>query len=62
MTGEEWAQIRLLTDGYSIKRNEAQDMHTLFTELMELERDLHQHVHLENNVLFRRAIDEGWLE
>ena len=62
MTGEEWAQIRLLTDGYAIKRNENPVMHALFSELMELEQDLHRHVHLENNVLFRRAIDKGWLE
>jgi len=29
---------------------------TLFTALKEFESDLHQHVHLENNILFPRAI------
>ena len=27
-----------------------------FKELEEFERDLHRHVHLENNILFPRAI------
>lgn len=62
MTGEEWAQIRFLTDGFSLHRNEEPSLHHLYTELLDLERDLHVHVHLENNVLFRRAIDNGWLE
>src|SRR5215469_1266503 len=30
---------------------------TLFSALDEFEKDLHQHIHLENNVLFPRAID-----
>jgi regulator of cell morphogenesis and NO signaling len=29
---------------------------TLYTALKEFESDLHQHVHLENNILFPRAI------
>jgi regulator of cell morphogenesis and NO signaling len=28
----------------------------LYTALKEFETDLHQHVHLENNILFPRAI------
>ena len=28
---------------------------TLYTGLEELESDLHQHIHLENNILFPRA-------
>ena len=29
---------------------------TLYTTLNEFETDLHQHIHLENNILFPRAI------
>jgi regulator of cell morphogenesis and NO signaling len=28
-----------------------------FEELARFERDLHRHVHLENNVLFPRAVE-----
>ncbi|MBL7780056.1 MAG: hemerythrin domain-containing protein, partial [Saprospiraceae bacterium] len=28
----------------------------LFAKLEEFERDLHRHVHLENNILFPRAL------
>jgi regulator of cell morphogenesis and NO signaling len=30
---------------------------TLFAALKEFETDLHQHIHLENNILFPRAIE-----
>jgi regulator of cell morphogenesis and NO signaling len=30
---------------------------TLFSALQEFERDLHQHIHLENNILFPRAVE-----
>ena len=29
---------------------------TLYAALKEFETDLHQHIHLENNILFPRAI------
>jgi len=30
---------------------------TLYQALQEFEADLHQHIHLENNILFPRAIE-----
>ena len=30
---------------------------TLYSALMALEADLHQHIHLENNILFPRAAE-----
>jgi regulator of cell morphogenesis and NO signaling len=30
---------------------------TLYQALENLEADLHQHIHLENNILFPKAID-----
>ncbi len=29
---------------------------TLYQALQEFEKDLHQHIHLENNILFPRAV------
>jgi regulator of cell morphogenesis and NO signaling len=29
----------------------------LYQDLREFEADLHQHVHLENNILFPRAVE-----
>lgn len=62
MTGEEWVQVRLLTDNFRPTPNADATVRTLFEELRALERDLHHHVHLENNVLFRRASEKGWIQ
>ncbi|MBU2494270.1 MAG: iron-sulfur cluster repair di-iron protein [Bacteroidetes bacterium] len=49
--------IRELTDNYTLP----EDACTTFTltnkELEEFEQDLHKHVHLENNILFPKAIN-----
>jgi regulator of cell morphogenesis and NO signaling len=31
--------------------------HAFYDGLKDFEQDLHQHIHLENNILFPRAID-----
>ena len=31
--------------------------HAFYDALREFEQDLHQHIHLENNILFPRAIE-----
>jgi regulator of cell morphogenesis and NO signaling len=37
------------------------ELEDLYSALAEFEQDLHQHIHLENNILFPRAIqrEEG---
>jgi len=50
------ADIRRLTSGYTPPENACPTYRALFFALQEFERDLHQHVHLENNVLFPRAL------
>lgn len=62
LTGAEWAQIRLLTDEYRPPEGMGDKVAGLLKELRELELDLHRHVSLENNVLYRRALEKGWLE
>jgi len=49
-------EIRVLTSNYSAPEEACFSYRTLFAALKEFEEDLHQHVHLENNILFPRAI------
>jgi len=48
--------MRELSDGYAPPDGACASYKTLYWALAEFERDLHQHVHLENNILFPRAI------
>lgn len=54
--GELLAQIRELTNNYTPPANACNTYRITFAELEEFEHDLHQHVHLENNILFPRSI------
>jgi len=49
------AQMRHLTFDYHIPDEACNRFRALFAALIELEADLHQHIHLENNILFPRA-------
>ena len=53
--GRALAQMRHLTLDYHIPDEACNTYRTLFAALIELEGDLHQHIHLENNILFPRA-------
>ena len=50
------ARIRELSDGYTVPDGVCPSFLALYRGLEEFERDLHQHIHLENNILFPRAI------
>ena len=54
--GEALAQLRSLTNGYTAPEGACNTWRALYYELAEMERDLHRHIHLENNILFPRAI------
>jgi regulator of cell morphogenesis and NO signaling len=54
--GDALARIRVLTDGYSVPPDACNTYRALFDALEQLERDLHEHVHKENNILFPKAI------
>lgn len=51
------AELRRLTGGYAPPAKADAAHRRLYRELAEFERDLHRHVHLENNVLFPRALE-----
>jgi len=54
--GSALEQIRTLTSAYTPPEEACFSYKTLYSALKEFEADLHEHVHLENNILFPRAI------
>jgi regulator of cell morphogenesis and NO signaling len=55
--GEVLRELRRLTTNYTVPEDGCLSFHTLYEALKAFEEDLHQHIHLENNVLFPRAIE-----
>jgi regulator of cell morphogenesis and NO signaling len=55
--GEMLAELRVLTNGYEVPEDACTSYRILYERLRELEGDLHRHIHLENNVLFPRALN-----
>jgi regulator of cell morphogenesis and NO signaling len=53
--GDAMAEIRHLTGNYTVPEDACATYRVSLQELEAFERDLHQHVHLENNVLFPKA-------
>ena len=54
--GEVLVQIRKVTGDYALPDDACPTFRALYEELERMEEDLHQHIHLENNILFPRAI------
>lgn len=57
--GEVLVQIRKATGNYALPEDACPTFRALYEELERMEEDLHQHIHLENNILFPRAITAG---
>jgi regulator of cell morphogenesis and NO signaling len=55
-SGNALKELRSLTGNYAPPEDACFSYNTLFAALKDFEADLHQHIHLENNVLFPRAI------
>src|SRR6516164_2766716 len=51
------AQMRELSSDFTPPVGACPTFHAFYLGLHEFEQDLHQHIHLENNILFPRAID-----
>ena len=49
-------EIRTLTNNYTPQEDACTTFKITLAELKEFEEDLHKHVHIENNILFPRAI------
>lgn len=54
--GELLYKIRELTSNYTLPKDACTTFYITYQELDEFEKDLHKHVHLENNILFPQAI------
>jgi regulator of cell morphogenesis and NO signaling len=55
--GQALVRMRELTAGYTAPDDACNTFRAFYAELAELERDLHRHIHLENNILFPRAVE-----
>jgi regulator of cell morphogenesis and NO signaling len=61
--GEMLRSIRELSSNFAVPPEACTSYQTLYEALEALERDLHEHIHLENNVLFPRAVEmEGGID
>jgi regulator of cell morphogenesis and NO signaling len=47
--------MREISNDYTLPEGACPSYTALFAGLQDLERDLHKHIHLENNVLFPAA-------
>jgi regulator of cell morphogenesis and NO signaling len=54
--GDILRQMRSLTFDYKVPADACISYQTLYQALEGFERDLHQHIHLENNILFPKAL------
>ena len=55
--GDALARFEALTDGYAPPEWACNTFRALYDALRQLELDMHQHVHKENNVLFPKALE-----
>ena len=54
--GDALRSLRSLTKDYALPEDAYISYRTLYQVLEGIETDLHQHIHLENNILCRRAV------
>jgi len=51
------ANLRQVTDDYQLPPDACPTFAAMYEEFQHMEADLHQHIHLENNILFPRATE-----
>jgi regulator of cell morphogenesis and NO signaling len=56
--GKILATMRTLTQNYQLPEDACETFKALYEALAALESDLHEHIHLENNILFPGSIAE----
>ncbi len=55
--GERFKKISQITNNYTVPNDGCNTYRVTFSLLKEFEEDLHLHIHLENNILFPKAIE-----
>lgn len=56
LAGNKMKSIRELSNNYTPAQDACTTFTLAFKKLLEFENDLHQHIHLENNILFPKAL------
>lgn len=55
--GDRFARISEITNGYTPPEDACSTYRVTFQMLEDFENDLHKHIHIENNILFPKAIE-----
>jgi regulator of cell morphogenesis and NO signaling len=55
--GTALAKLREVTYDYAVPLDACPTFRAMYEELQRMEADLHQHIHLENNILFPRTVE-----
>lgn len=55
--GDRFNEISRLSDKYQLPEDACTTYDVTFKQLRDFEEDLHRHIHLENNILFPKAIE-----
>jgi len=55
MAGDIFKRIAILSNNYTPPKEACNTFKALYSKLQEFEEDLHQHIHLENNILHPKA-------
>lgn len=55
--GDRYRKIEELSDNYTPPQDGCSTYKVTFALLQEFEQDLHLHIHLENNILFPKAVE-----
>ena len=55
--GDALRSLRRVSSNYKVPADGCVSFRTLYQALEEFEKDLHEHIHLENNILFPRAAE-----
>jgi regulator of cell morphogenesis and NO signaling len=56
-SGDALKRMHEASSGYTAPENACFSYRTLYAALAEFEADMHRHIHLENNILFPRAVN-----
>jgi regulator of cell morphogenesis and NO signaling len=56
--GDLLRKLREVTSDYQVPADACISYRTLYEALENFEKDLHQHIHLENNLLFPKAVEQ----
>ena len=55
--GKRFDEISKLSNGYQLPHDACTTYEVTYKQLNDFENDLHRHIHLENNILFPKAIE-----